>query len=236
MDNSFTSSKPLPEFDLWEKMKQNKKRKVISFSLEITARCNNDCTHCYINLPAGDKKAKNKELSLKQISDIADQAVSLGALWCLLSGGEPLLREDFIDIYLILKKKGLLVSVFTNACLITQKHTDLFKKYPPRDVEVTVYGITKETYEKISRKPGSFDAFTRGLSILRETGVRIRFKTMALRSNHHEHSKIAEFCRERTKDYFRFDPQLHLRFDRDLKRNELIKSERLTPEEVVAVE
>lgn len=236
MGEAFSASMPLPEFSLWEKMKKNRGRAVISFDLEITSRCNNDCAHCYINLPAGDKEARQKELTLEQISSIADQAAELGALWCLITGGEPLLREDFFAVYMLLKKKGLLVSVFTNACLVTQKHADFFKKYPPRDIEVTVYGVTKETYEKISRKPGSFDAFMRGLDILMGTGVRIRFKTMALQSNLHEHQAIARFCRERTKDYFRFDPQLHLRFDRDPIRNELIKSERLTPEEVAAVE
>ena len=59
---------------------------------------------------------------------------------------------------------------------------------------------------------------------------------MALRSNINELSEISRFCRERTKDYFRFDPFLHLRFDRDQKRNEEIKSERLASEEITAIE
>ena len=66
--------------------------------------------------------AREKELTLAEIDRIAGQAVDLGALWCLLTGGEPLLRPDFADIYLLLKKKGLLVSVFTNACLVTEAH------------------------------------------------------------------------------------------------------------------
>jgi radical SAM protein with 4Fe4S-binding SPASM domain len=47
---------------------------------------------------------------------------------------------------------------------------------------------------------------------------------------------IARFCRERTKDYFRFDPFLHLRYDRDPTRNAEIKAERLSPGEIVALE
>lgn len=234
MSNPYTSEIPLPKFSMWEKMQD--KRALVSFDLEITARCNNNCRHCYIRLPAADSIAKNKEISLKQIEKIADEAISLGALWCLITGGEPLLRQDFFDIYLALKKKGLLISVFTNATLITKEHIDLFKKYPPRDIEVTVYGVTKETYERISRVPGSFQAFMRGLDLLLENNIRVRFKTMALRSNVHELEKIAKFCRERTKDYFRFDPFLHLRFDADLKGNEDIKAERLSPEEIVAIE
>ncbi|MFA4992046.1 MAG: radical SAM protein [Candidatus Omnitrophota bacterium] len=215
-------------------MRDNKR--LLSFDLELTARCNNNCRHCYINLPADDRKAMEKELTLPEINSIADQSVSLGAIWCLVTGGEPLLRKDFFDIYLCLKKKGLLVSVFTNATLINESHVEFFKRYPPRDIEVTVYGATKRTYEGVTRKKGSFGAFTRGLDLLLRNGIKVRFKAMALRSNLSELPEISRFCRERTKDYFRFDPFLHLRLDGDKARNEEIRSERLTPGEIAAIE
>ena len=234
MNKLFVSEIKLPEFKLWKKIKS--KKRLISFDLEITARCNNNCRHCYINLPADDRKAQDNELSYDKIKKIIDEAVSLGAIWCLITGGEPLLRKDFFDIYLYLKKKGLLVSVFTNGTLITKKHMEFFKKYPPRDIEITVYGVTQKTYEKVTRVPGSFNAFINGLNLLLEYDIKVRFKAMALRSNIDELSEISRFCRERTKDFFRFDPFLHLRFDRDQKRNEEIKSERLSPEEITAIE
>jgi radical SAM protein with 4Fe4S-binding SPASM domain len=224
----------IQDFPLWNKVKAN--RGLVSFDLEITARCNNDCRHCYINLPAGDRIARSKELTLQEISEIADQALALGAVWVLISGGEPLLREDFMEIYLLLKRKGLLVSVFTNATLIRDEHIALFRKYPPRDIEVTVYGSTQQTYEQVTGRPGSFAAFTTGLNRLQESGIKVRLKAMAIRSNLNELQAITDFCRSRTKDYFRFDPQLHLRFDGDEIRNSLIRSERLTPEEIVALE
>lgn len=231
---SFISSIPIPKFDLWDKLAD--RRVPLSFDLEITARCNNACRHCYINLPAGDVEARRKELSLAEISDLADQAVGLGALWCLISGGEPLLRDDFSAIYLTLKHKGLLVSVFTNACLVNEEHVALFRKYPPRDLEVTVYGITSETYERVTQRSGSYTAFRRGLDLLLKNGIKVRLKAMALRSNVDELPSIAAFCREYTSDYFRFDPLLHLRYDQNPSRNEEIQSERLSPAEIVAIE
>jgi len=231
---SYAGKIPLPQFGLWKKLGSG--RRLSSFELEITARCNNNCRHCYINLPANDVAAKNRELSFAQIEDIARQAVDLGAFGCLITGGEPLLREDFSDIYLCLKKKGLLVSVFTNATLINEKHITLFKKYPPRDLEVTVYGVTEKTYEEVTREQGSFKAFMRGFNLLLSHGIRMRLKTMALRSNLHELPQISEFCRQITKGFFRFNPVLHMRFDRNPARNREIKSERLLPEESVAIE
>lgn len=234
MSTSFVVTESLPRFHLWDKMQD--RRAPVSFDLEVTARCNNDCRHCYINLPAGDREAQEKELSLEEILRIAREAVSLGALWCLLTGGEPLLRDDFFEIYLGLKRLGLLVSVFTNACLITPRHVELFKKYPPRDLEITVYGALRETYEAVTRRSGSFQACRRGLDLLLASGVKVRLKAMALRANVHELAEIAAFCRARTNDYFRFDPLLHLRFDGNAERNEEIKAQRLSPEEIVAVE
>ena len=224
----------LPKLELWEKMRS--KHLPQSFDLELTARCNNDCRHCYICVPAGDSEAKVQELTPAEIESIARQAASRGAVWCLLTGGEPLLRSDFPDLYLMLRRLGLLVSVFTNAALVSAEHVELFRKHPPRDIEVSVYGATKETYERVTRRPGSFEAFTRGLDLLLSSGVKVRLKAMAMRSNVHELAEIASFCRARTKDYYRFDPVLHLRFDGDPARNELIRAERLTPAEVAAVE
>lgn len=213
-----------------------KARACTSFAIEVTARCNNNCRHCYINLPARDSGALQQELSAEQILELADQAVRLGAIWCTITGGEPLIRSDFSEIYLGLKKKGLIVSFLTNATLITKSHVELFSRYPPRDIEITVYGVTRETYEAVSRVPGSFDAFMRGLNLLRDAGIDVRLKAMAIRSNLPEIPKIAEFCRSHTKDYYRFDPLLHLRMDRDLDRNNEIKMERLTPDEIVLLE
>jgi radical SAM protein with 4Fe4S-binding SPASM domain len=219
---------------LWNRL--GTKRIPLSFNLEITARCNNNCRHCYINLPTNDRSAQARELSPAEISNLADEAVSLGTLWCLVTGGEPLLREDFPEIYLDLKRKGLLVSVFTNATLVHEEHIRLFKQYPPRDIELSVYGVTRETYERITRRSGSFDDFMRGLNLLSASSVKVRLKAVAMRSNVGELPAIARFCRERTKDYFRFDPFLHLRYDGHAGRNADIRTERLSPEEIVTIE
>jgi len=233
-DRPFTTYAPLPGFELWDRSLNN--RGMLSFCLEVTARCNNNCGHCYINLPAGERRAMEQELTKDEILRIADEAIELGALWCLITGGEPLLRKDFKEIYVALKKKGLFVSVFTNAALVTGEIVELFKKYPPRSLEVTVYGVTQETYEKVSKKKGSFDAFMRGLNLLLDNGFPVNLKAVAMKSNYSEMEAITTFCRERTRDPYRFDPMLHLRYDKDPERNKEIIAERLSPEEIVVLE
>jgi radical SAM protein with 4Fe4S-binding SPASM domain len=234
MAEPFVVRRPLSGFGLWEKMAGG--RAVFSFDYEATARCNLDCRHCYISRPARDRAARTRELGVGEIGRIAAEAAARGAVWCLITGGEPLLRKDFFDIYQAILSKGLLVSLFTNATLVTDEHVRFFRKFPPRDIEVTVYGVTKETYDRVTRTRGSFDAFRRGLDRLLASGVTIRLKAMALRSNKHEIAAIGDFCRARTKDYYRFDPHLHLRFDRDEARNAIIRAERLSPREIARLE
>jgi radical SAM protein with 4Fe4S-binding SPASM domain len=223
-----------PQFALWDKVAA--RRVPLSLHFEITERCNNNCRHCCINVPADDVDARRRELSLDEIRAIADQAAELGTLWCLLTGGEPLLRDDFQEIYLHLKQKGLLVSIYTNATLVDRPLVELLKRYPPRDLEVTVYGTTEASYEAITRVAGSFAAFERGMALLQEVGVPVRLKAMLMRSNVSQLDAARDYAHGQTKDYFRFDPFLHLRLRGEPGRNRSILAERLSPEEIVAVE
>ena len=230
MSEEYVQTRQLRDAAFLERLKED--GSPLGFELELTARCNNDCRHCLINLPAGDTAARDAELTLGEIERIAEEAVELGTFWCLVTGGEPLLREDFAEIYTALRRLGLLTSVFTNACLVSREHVCLFREQPPRDVEVTVYGVTQETYERVTGRAGSWRAFCRGVGLLLDGGVRVRFKAVALQSNVDELPQIAEFCRLHTCDYFRFDAMLHLRYDGDEARNALIRAERLSPERI----
>ena len=86
--------------------------------MELTDRCNNNCQHCYINRPAQDPDAIAREMSTDFIKDLILQAADLGCLDLRFTGGEPLLREDFSEIYHFSRKKGFQGSYLsTNARL-----------------------------------------------------------------------------------------------------------------------
>src|SRR4051812_31117124 len=87
--------------------------------LELTFRCNLACIHCYVNLPPADRAEARRERTTDEWFAIIDQVAEAGCLWLTLTGGEPLLRPDFCDIYRHAHKRGLLLSVYTNATLIT---------------------------------------------------------------------------------------------------------------------
>ncbi len=184
----------------------------VNAAIELTYRCNNNCVHCYCSLPMGDEAASQKELATAEITELVDELASMGTLWLLITGGEPLLRGDFGEIYLHAKKRGLLVSFFTNGTLVDDDMVGLLAKYPPFVAEVTLYGATEETYEKVTRVKGSYRRCIEGIGSLRRAGIPLRLKTMALTINQHEveamDRRAAEWGCE-----FRFDPVIQKRID-----------------------
>ncbi|MFH2059633.1 MAG: radical SAM protein [Pseudomonadota bacterium] len=224
---------PITDHPLWKKTRE--KRTLLYLSLEFTARCNNNCSHCYVNLPENDAVAIKKEMTLGEIKTIVDEAVELGCLWVHITGGEPLLRTDFIDIYLYLKKKGLLITLFTNASLISDEHIKLFKQFPPRDIEISVYGMTPEIHRKVTRET-LFKETCIGIEKIIAAKLPVTLKTTILKSNFKQLDKITTYCKDKTKSQFRFDPFLHLRVDKDEKRNKEIRSQRLKTKEIIELE
>ena len=159
---------PSGEARLWP----SRRPPLTRLDIELTERCNNDCVHCSVNRPAGDREARGREWGAESWKKLLDEAAALGCLVVRLTGGEPLLRDDFEEIYVHARRLGLRVMIFTNATLVTPGLARLLEDMPPLEaVEVSVYGMKKETYEAVTRAPGSFDAFRRGLGLLRENGV-----------------------------------------------------------------
>ena len=155
--------------------------------IELTERCNNNCLHCSVNLPAGDIEARAFEWTAARWKALLTEAAGLGCLVVRLTGGEPLLRADFEDIYLHARRLGLRVMLFTNATLVTPRLARLLKDVPPLEtVEVSVYGLTEETCEAVTRTRGSFAACRRGLDLLGENGVAFTVKGAVLPPTRHE--------------------------------------------------
>ena len=202
--------------------------------IELTERCNNNCVHCCISLPADDLVAKERELSTAAIKDILKEAASLGCLTVRFTGGEPLLRDDFEELYLYARKRGLKVLLFTNATRITPSLAELFSRIPPLEkIEVTVYGMKKRSYEAVTRTPGSFEAAWRGITLLLEKNIPFVVKGVLLPPNR---ADIEEFETWASKIPWMDDPpsysvffDLHCR--RDEKKNEIIRSVRPAPQE-----
>ena len=189
----------------------------VSGGIEVTRRCNLRCVHCYCRQDAADQSARGADLSLEAICQIVDQAADAGVFSMMLTGGEPLLRQDFLEIYNHVKRRGILVLLLTNGTLITPRIADHLAEYPPLIVEISTYGMTQETYESITGVPGSYERCMRGVRELVTRGIRVGLKTPAMIQNRCELGDLTSFA-ESLGVRFRFDgaivPRLHGMADR----------------------
>jgi radical SAM protein with 4Fe4S-binding SPASM domain len=212
--------------------KQAGQRAPAQVSIEVTRRCPLECQHCYNNLPMGDQDARSREMTTEEHFRMLDELVEMGCFWLLYTGGEIFARKDFLEIYTYAKKKGFLITLFTNGTLINEKIADYLVEWPPFAIEITLYGRTKETYEALTQIPGSYDRCLRGIKLLRERGLPLKLKTVATSINKHEISAMRQFAEEELGVEFKMDGQINPRID--CSQSPL--AVRLTPEEVVALD
>ena len=203
----------------------------LSGGLALTHRCNLSCPHCYLATNMSSETIRKKELRTGQWLSLIDEITEAGCLFLLLTGGEPLLREDFADIYRHAKSRGLLLTIFTNGTLITDEVVELFDELPPRSVEISLYGATAATYEKVTGITGSHEKCLRGIHLLLAHGINLRLKSVLMTSNSHEFFEIERMAKH-LGVRFRFDSAVFPRLDGD--RSPL--SLRIPPEEAVAKE
>ena len=204
----------------------------LQVSIEVTRRCPLECLHCYNNLPMGDLDAKQRELTKEEHFRVLDELVELGCFWILYTGGEIFARKDFLQIYTYAKKKGFLITLFTNGTIINEQIADYLKEWPPFAIEITLYGRTRETYEALTMIPGSYDRCLRGINLLKARGLPVKLKTVATSINKHEVMAMRRFAEEELGVEFKIDGQINPRID--CSQSPL--AVRLTPEEVVALD
>ena len=200
----------------------------LQVSIEVTRRCPLECLHCYNNLPMGDLDAKQRELSKEEHFKVLDELVEMGCFWLLYTGGEIFARKDFLEIYTYAKKKGFLITLFTNGTIINEQIADYLAEWPPFAIEITLYGRTRETYEALTAIPGSYDRCLRGIKLLKERGLPLKLKTVATSINKHEVLAMRQFAEEELGVEFKVDGQINPRID--CSQSPL--AVRLTPEEV----
>ena len=185
----------------------------LSATFETTHRCPFECAHCFNRALSAATEPSEPELTLAEQIRILDELADMGCLWLLLTGGEPLARADFLELYIYAKKKGFLVTLFTNAALVNDFIADALAEFPPFRIEVSVYGHTPETFERVTGVPGSYDRARKGIGLLRARKLALSLKSVAMTLNCHEIRKMKHWCEKDLGLTFRFDALITPRLD-----------------------
>lgn len=157
------SVKGIKYFNQFDHGKWENKQIPLHGSLEVTYSCNHHCQHCSI---INADTQRRKELSFNQVRNILDEIAEVGCLWLVLTGGEPFMRKDFLDIYKYAKEKGILITIATNATSLTPEIVDFLQEYPPHGIQTTLFSLKERNFDAITGISGSFDRFIRGFNLL----------------------------------------------------------------------
>ena len=142
-----------------------------------------------------------------------------------------MLRKDFLDIYQDAKRKGFIISIFTNGTLLTKRIVEHLAEWRPFAIEISIYGATQATYERVTGRPGSYARCMKGIELLLEYNLPIKLKSVLITLNQHELTQMKQFS-ENLGLPFRFDPVINPGIDGSLYPIQY----RLSPEQIVKAE
>ncbi len=219
-----------------QKISKNIDKKVLPLDqiyLYITKDCNARCYHCYqpierwINEP---QQRKKNQVSKESFIKFAREALSLGVTSVKITGGEPLLRADLIDIIRELRKLSIRVSMETNGFLVNEKIADSLAEHDV-SVSVSLDGGSPEVHDSLRGLPGSFDKATKALILLAERGSETQIIMALSQRNLKEVEEVLEIASKHKCGLVKLNPVNTLGTAQRLKRDDVL----LDSEDILAL-
>ena len=147
---------------------------------ELTRACNLACRHCRANAipePSPD------EFTTKEAKDFIDQLAEFGKPILIMTGGEPLLRDDFYEIAQYGTDKGLRVVLATNGTFMTPEIASRCKDVGIQRISVSIDGSNAKTHDDFRCEQGSFDAALVGIQHIKDAGIGFQINTTITKRN-----------------------------------------------------
>jgi radical SAM protein with 4Fe4S-binding SPASM domain len=154
--------------------------------LELTYRCNLRCVHCFVDVTEDNERS----LTLEDWQGVIDQLKAAGTMYLLFTGGEVMVREDFLEIAAYARRHGFFVGFLTNCTLITPAMAQDIGDLQPYSIATSLYGASAATHESVTRVAGSFEKTIEGIKLLVNQGLTPLVQTLAMKSNLAELTRI----------------------------------------------
>ncbi|MBQ8830093.1 MAG: radical SAM protein [Oscillospiraceae bacterium] len=173
--------------------KASRNKVPLSGTFELSPVCNFACKMCYVRRTPEQIKNDGKEIiTWDKWLELAKQCRDAGTLYLLLTGGEPFLYPGFKELYTELHKMGFILYINSNGTLIDEAAVEWLKKYAPGRVNVTLYGASPETYERICGNPKGFELAMDAIKMLTEAKIPVVINASMIPENECDLEKIIE--------------------------------------------
>ena len=169
----------------------------LSGTFELSPVCNFACRMCYVRKTAREvRESPRGILTLDDWRRLAREARDAGMLYLLLTGGEPLLWPDFWTLYDELVDMGFLISINTNGSLIDDKAIARFRKRPPQRINLTLYGASDDTYERLCGIGGVYRKVDAAIRGLKDAGLTVKLNCSLTPDNAEDIDQIVDYALE----------------------------------------
>lgn len=159
----------------------------------VTNRCNLTCRHCYVN--SSPLETRKNELSLDKISNFAREAKDLGAVRVIVSGGEPFIREDILEIFRIFDSMDYSIAVSSNGTLIHPEAITKLRELKNLAFQISLDGDQKQ-HELLRGISGCFQKTISGIYYLKKGKIPVQINSVICKGNYLDVPFLVKFSRD----------------------------------------
>jgi len=157
--------------------------------LELTAKCNEQCVHCY----AESTPARTEALGWPEIRTVLENAKALGFGLVQLTGGDPLISPHCIRAVESAATSGIPeVEIYTNGLALRGRTYECLRELAP-SFAFSFYSHDPTTHDAITRTPGSHGRTTRAIRRAIEDGLKVRVGVISMTQNQHDATRTREY-------------------------------------------
>lgn len=169
----------------------NNEPQLTSLHIEITSMCNERCIHCYI---PHEKKVSKIDPDL--FYDILKQSKDMKLLHLTLSGGEPMLHENFCDFLAECRKNDFSINVLSNLTLLNEKIIEEMKTNPLLGVQVSLYSMDENIHDSITQIKGSYEKTKKSILKLIENDIPLKISCPILKENKDSYDDVIKWAKK----------------------------------------
>ncbi|WIV11349.1 radical SAM protein [Proteiniborus sp. MB09-C3] len=169
----------------------SKKRIPLIGNFELTRKCPLNCLICY-----NERKKEMPEMNYEQIVTIINELADMGCFHINLTGGDPLIRSDFCNIYKQIVLKGMFPSVETSLVFLPEEVVELFSLHHPEKLFVSLYAFNNEVYQKATDSNIDVVIPLNNILTLKNKGIDLTIRTPVTVINLNQVGLIADFARQ----------------------------------------
>ena len=175
--------------DVYNEISDGKRVPIIG-NFELTRKCGFNCAICY------NERRNSQEITFNEVKNLVDELAEMGCLYLNLTGGDPLIRKDFCEIYMYIYEKGIIPSVETALSCLTDEQIKIFKKYRPEKLQISIYGIDDKIMQRTTRSNIKARDILDRIKLLKKEGIEFTLRTPFTKLNISQAGEIAKFARQ----------------------------------------